>query len=276
MDRLGREGSNLQHPVSSVAVEAIQLLSPESLRSPPAPKSAFFPQPIKLLLESPVAQVGPNSIKFEVSPKGSAEQKFLVVLPLKIFAISPADVPVPALTPEINILPPLAIPKLPDNRQSHTTLPSLRTALAGISGPYTPPPVPKHPPSISRNEPAWDYKRSGQFVPSQAPASTYSYLSPVRSKNTTAQCHSTSQKYPQRKDTRPNFTCPTTSNYKPPSSTAKGLATSYTSPTNETSPGEQPPFNSVLQPIAQLSTGTFNCRHPGCTVAPFPTRYRRE
>jgi hypothetical protein len=276
MDRLGREGANLRDPVSSVAVEAIQLLSPGNLRSPPAPKSTFFPQPIKALLEPPVAQVGPNSIKFEVPPKGTAERKALVVLPLKIFAISPPDVPVPAFTPEIKIPPQLAIPKLPENRQRHTTLPSLQTALADISGSNTLSPVPTSTPSISRNEPAWDYKRSRQFVPSQAPASTYSYLSPECSKSTTAESPSASQKYAQRRETRLDFTCPTMSNYKLASSTAKGLATSYTSPTNDTPPGERTPFNPVLQPIGPLPTGTFKCRHPGCTAAPFPSQYLRE
>ncbi|KAK9610178.1 hypothetical protein V6Z98_010101 [Aspergillus fumigatus] len=181
IDPQPREDAKFQEPASSVAERALQLLSsepPENLVSPPTLKSASPLQSIKDLLEPPGSQAEPISIKVDVtSPKEShppgapnftAERKSPVLSPLKKFAISPSDGPVQALLPALQTSPPLATAKSPENHQQHS-LPSIQTALAEISGPYSLPPVSTSPPSIPRNESAWDHQRPGQFAPPQVP-----------------------------------------------------------------------------------------------------------
>lgn len=82
-----------------------------------------------------------------------------------------------------------------------------------------------------------------------------------------------SQKHPQWRHTRSDITYLTTSNYNALPSAVKGPVTSYPAATNQTPTGERPPFHSRPQPIAPVSTGTFKCRHPGCTAAPFDRQY---
>ncbi|GIJ84676.1 hypothetical protein Asppvi_003525 [Aspergillus pseudoviridinutans] len=288
IDTRAVEDGKFQEPPSSVAERALQLLSsdvlpqPENLVSPPPLKSASPPQSIKDLLEPPVTQAEPISIKVEVSspkeshppapPNFTAERISPVVSPLKKFAISPSEAPVQALLPALQTSPPLAIAKSPENHQQHS-LPSIQTALAEISGPYSLPPVSTSPPSIPRNEPAWDHQRPGQFAPPQVPPSPYSHLSPASSKGMSAVSSPASQQQPQWRHTRSDITYLTTPHYEPSPSAVKSPATSYPTPTDQTPTGERPPFNPCPPPTAPVPPGTFKCRHPGCTAPPFQTQY---
>jgi hypothetical protein len=290
IDPRGGEGVKFQEPPSSVAERALQLLSsgpevlplPENLVSPPTLKSASPPQSIKDLLEPSVTQTEQISIKVEVSspkephppgpPNFTTERKSPAVSPLKKFAISPSEGPVQALLPALQTSPPLAIAKSPENHQQHS-LPSIQTALAEISGPYSLPPVATSPPSIPRNEPAWDHQRSGQFAPPQVPPSPYSHLSPASSKGMSAVSSPASSQQSQWRHTRSDITYLTTPHYEPSPSTVKSPATSYPTPTDQTPTGERPPFNAGPPPTAPVPAGTFKCRHPGCTAAPFQTQY---
>ncbi|KAF4170947.1 hypothetical protein CNMCM8927_006631 [Aspergillus lentulus] len=290
IDPQAREDGKFQEPASSVAERALQLLSsvpdvlppPENLVSPRGLKSASSPQSIKDLLEPPVPQAEPISIKVEVSspkeshppgpPNFTAERKSPVVSPLKKFAISPSEGPVQALLPALQTSPPLAIAKSPENHQQHS-LPSIQTALAEISGPYSLPPVSTSPPSIPRNEPAWDHQRPGQFAPPQVPPSPYSHLSPASSKGMSAMSSPASQQQSQWRHTQSNITYLTTPHYEPSPSAVKSPATSYPTPTDQTPTGERAPFNPGPPPTAPVPPGTFKCRHPGCTAPPFQTQY---
>jgi hypothetical protein len=174
------------------------------------------------------------------------------------------------MLPAIQTCPPLAIPKLSENRLSHT-LPPLRTALAEISGSYNLPPVPTSPLLISRNALAWNHKHSRQFVPSQVTPSLYSHVLPEICKDTAAVSPSASQKIPKVRHTQSDITCLTTP--KPPPSTVKGPTKSHPSPTDQTPVGKRSPFSPGPQSVAPITTGTFRCRHPGCTAGSFHTQY---
>ncbi|PKX89695.1 uncharacterized protein P174DRAFT_464108 [Aspergillus novofumigatus IBT 16806] len=275
IDPQAREDVKFQEPASSVAERALQLLlsnPPENSVSPPTLKSASQPQSIKDLLEPPVSQTEPISIKVEVSspkeshppghPSLTAERKSPVVSPLKKFAISPSEGPVQALLPALQTSPPLAIAKSPENHQQHS-LPSIQTALAEISGLTL----------FLQNEPAWDHQRPGQFAPPQVPPSPYSHLSPASSKGMSAVSSPASQQQSQWRHTRSDITYLTTPHYEPSPSAVKSPATSYPTPTDQTPTGERAPFNPGPPPTAPVPPGTFKCRHPGCTAPPFQTQY---
>jgi hypothetical protein len=203
-------------------------------------------------------------------PKHDTERKYTVVSPSKNSAISPQNGPVQALLPAVQTSSPLAILKLPEKRQRYT-LPPLQTILAEISGSYNPPPLPLSPLLISRNELAWDHKRSRQFVPSQVTPSLYPHVSPASCEDTSAVSPPASQKIPQVRHTQSDVTCLTAS--KPPPSTVKGPTTGDPSPTDQTQVGERPPSSRGPQSVAPIPTDTFKCRHPGCTAGPFLTQY---
>jgi hypothetical protein len=203
-------------------------------------------------------------------PKPYTERKYTVLSPSNSSAISPPEGPVQALLPAIQTTPPLAIPKLLETRQGHT-LPSLQTALAGISGPYNLSPVSISPLTTWGSEPAWEHKRSRQSVPSHVAPSPYPHVSPASCEDTLAVSPSASRKFPQEKHTQSDIICLTTS--KTPPSTVKDPATSPPSPTDQTQVGKWAPLNPGPPPVAPIPTGTFKCRHPGCTAAPFRTQY---
>jgi hypothetical protein len=58
-------------------------------------------------------------------------------------------------------------------------------------------------------------------------------------------------------------------------STAKSPATSYPTPTDQTPGGhcERTSFNPNPQPNGVVPTGSYKCRHQGCTAPPFQTQY---
>ncbi|KAG2001015.1 hypothetical protein GB937_010595, partial [Aspergillus fischeri] len=109
------------------------------------------------------------------------------------------------------------------------------------------------------------------FVPSQVTPSLYPHISPASCEDMLTVSPSASQKISQVRHMQSDITYHTTS--KPHTSTVKGPTTSHPSPTDQTQVGERSPFSPGLQPVAPIPTGTFKCRHPGCTAGPFHTQH---
>ncbi|KAF7588011.1 hypothetical protein BBP40_006417 [Aspergillus hancockii] len=181
-----------------------------------------------------------------------------------------------------DVLPPFHSP------DTTTTLPPIQTALRGIphvkepsgraNGPSSfplPPVTASSPPSIRSDPPVWEQvPRPGQFAPPQVPPSPYSHLSPASTKDLSAVSSPASQNSywrPALKSDIPYIT----STYDIAHSAAKSPATNYPTPTDQTPGGtcERTSFNTNSQPNGVVPTGSYKCRHPGCTAPPFQTQY---
>ncbi|KAB8070281.1 hypothetical protein BDV29DRAFT_36920 [Aspergillus leporis] len=180
-----------------------------------------------------------------------------------------------------DVLPPF---HSPDNT---TTLPPIQTALRGIphvkeptgrlngSSPHFLPPVTASSPPSHRSDPVWEQvQRPGQFAPPQVPPSPYSHFSPASTKELSVVSSPASQNSywrPSLKSEIPYIA----STYDIAHSTAKSPATSYPTPTDQTPGGhcERTSFNPNPQPNGVVPTGSYKCRHQGCTAPPFQTQY---
>ncbi|PYI00967.1 hypothetical protein BO78DRAFT_28165 [Aspergillus sclerotiicarbonarius CBS 121057] len=184
--------------------------------------------------------------------------------------------------------------QLPALHSSATTtsvdhsLPSLQTALAGVTdvpphgGPGrlngtsfgALPPVSASSPPVSRTDPVWEHQRLGQFPPPpQVPPSPYSHLSPASSKDMSAMSSPASQQSYWRPSIKADITY-LTSTYETVPPTAKSPATSYPTPTDQTPASTcDRSYNPPTHANGAVSAGTYKCRHPGCTAAPFQTQY---
>ncbi|BCR95678.1 uncharacterized protein AKAW2_20618A [Aspergillus luchuensis] len=168
-------------------------------------------------------------------------------------------------------------------------LPSLSTALAGVTDVPPPagagrlngssfgplPPVSSSSPPVSRTEPVWEHQRLGQIPPPppQVPPSPYSHLSPASSKDMSAMSSPASQQAYWRPPIKADITY-LTSTYETAPQTAKSPATSYPTPTDQTPASTcDRSYNPPTHSNGAVSTGTYKCRHPGCTAAPFQTQY---
>ncbi|KAE8350210.1 hypothetical protein BDV28DRAFT_151159 [Aspergillus coremiiformis] len=180
-----------------------------------------------------------------------------------------------------HVLPPF---HSPDNT---TTLPPLQTALRGIprvndppvrangSSPYPLPLVTASSPPALRSDSVWDHQRPSQFGhPAQVPPSPYSHLSPASTKDLSAVSSPASQNSYWRSSHKSEVSY-LTSTYEIAHPTAKSPATSYPTPTDQTPGGtcERAPFNPNLQSNGVVTTGAYQCDHPGCNAAPFQTQY---
>ncbi|PYH65512.1 uncharacterized protein BO88DRAFT_348716 [Aspergillus vadensis CBS 113365] len=168
-------------------------------------------------------------------------------------------------------------------------LPSLSTALAGVTDVPPPagagrlngssfgplPPVSSSSPPVSRTDPVWEHQRLGQIPPPppQVPPSPYSHLSPASSKDMSAMSSPASQQAYWRPPIKADITY-LTSTYETAPQTAKSPATSYPTPTDQTPASTcDRSYNPPTHSNGAVSTGTYKCRHPGCTAAPFQTQY---
>ncbi|RAL00555.1 uncharacterized protein BO80DRAFT_101846 [Aspergillus ibericus CBS 121593] len=280
-------------PPELVARQALGLISPSEPKEEAGPSvpPRIPPAPPKDPLRPPIAAEEP--------PLKEEQQPTPVNLPLPLShplrperKLSDPDSRLSKLL--INPSEPAA--QLPALHSSATatsvehSLPSLQTALAAVTdmpphggpGPGRMngttfgalPPVSAASPPVSRTDPVWEHQRLGQFPPpSQVPPSPYSHLSPTSSKDISAMSSPASQQNYWRPPIKADIAY-LTSNYETVPPTVKSPATSYPTPTDQT-PGStcDRPYNAPTHSNGAVSAGSYKCRHPGCTAAPFQTQY---
>ncbi|OJJ39762.1 hypothetical protein ASPWEDRAFT_391576 [Aspergillus wentii DTO 134E9] len=189
------------------------------------------------------------------------------------------------LPPILKSPPQPASARSPHN--NHQNLPSLQSALGELSGippkeppgrvngtsPYSFPSVTSSSPSLPRNEMVRErpLPPAAQYPTPQIPLSPYSHLSPASSKDMSAVSSPASQPpYPRKSD----ISYVTTS-YEISPQSAQSPATSYPTPTEQSTVGtcDRTPYGSNTQPNGSIPTGSYKCRHPGCNALPFQTQY---
>lgn len=231
--------------------------------------------------------------------------------PLSDFKKSPELHPRISLPSLQSLSPPSScVATSPDNGGSNNSsnnntqvLPSIHSALSGLSPSDFPPPRPNglspysYPPSSSsQNDSPHDRQLSRPFFPSQMPT-PFSHFSPVSAKDASNNPSPSQSSYwrpplpapppppppppppaaaatPSQSGDTPHH-APTP--YEMTPITAKSPATSYPTPTEQIAPtppaGERTAFNAVSQPSGATAQGSYKCTHPDCTAAPFQTQY---
>lgn len=195
----------------------------------------------------------------------------------------------PSEGPTRNTLPALHPPTANANSpENHTSLPSLQTTLyrMGVppdppgptnrTSPYSLPPVTTSPPLRPRNDFTWEPQRPGPFPSPQIPPSPYSHMSPASTKDLSAVSSPASQPAYWRPSLKSDIHY-LTSPYDTASPVGKSPAGHYPTPTDHTPPVggcERMPFSPANpSPNGVAPTGSYKCRHPGCTAPPFQTQY---
>ncbi|KAJ5688590.1 hypothetical protein N7462_002982 [Penicillium macrosclerotiorum] len=195
--------------------------------------------------------------------------------------------------------PPSSCPGMsPESAGSNQTLPSIHSALGGLSpndfpsarlNGLPPPYSFSGPGSATSTDSPHDRSLPRSYLPSQIPPSPFSHFSPVSAKDASTHPSPASQPAiwragpPPHPPSLPASTPAETPQhvatpYETSPMTTKSPVTSYPTPTEQVAltpgPSDRAAFSSATPTNgAPTGTGNYKCTHPGCTAPPFQTQY---